>query len=301
MKTVPVVDLFLVTYYIVDNRYRQKGYYLVNRIFGVRPVFSDSELLTLMIAVDFFEFSGGRRYLPFIRANYLNLFPDLPGQSQFNRRLRKLRLILDELRKDRANQLNVCMENHFLLDTAPVIAVGYNRNKKHSSFPGSADYGYCACRRMKYFGYKLVMLMTPDGIPYGFEPVPANTGERDAADEIPDTLPAGDNVPRGDKGFIGKDRQSEWKNHGIRIWTAMRENQHIQNPPQFDKLLNSVRERTEGAFDLLKESGCSAEKTLAKTVDGLCSRIIAKITCLTFRYFLKRFFKINILNYTADF
>ncbi len=100
---------------------------------------------------------------------------------------------------------------------------------------------------MKYFGYKLVVLTTLDGTPYAFELVPANTDERGAA-EILDTLPADSNV-WSDKGFI----DAEWTQQGVHFWTIKRENQKRQNLQAFDRLLNRVRERIEGAFDILKK------------------------------------------------
>jgi hypothetical protein len=101
-----------------------------------------------------------RRYWAFIHANYLALFPKLIDRSQFNRRARSLRYLLNELCQDWAAELGVQFERHFLLDTTPVIAVGYRRDKSRSDFLGSAEYGYCSARRLKYFGYKLVMLTT---------------------------------------------------------------------------------------------------------------------------------------------
>jgi hypothetical protein len=296
---ISIEELLLVTFVLVDDWYEQKGKYLLGRTVGAKPIFSDSEVLTLMLAIDFFEFTSERRYLAFIRANYLNLFPKLLDQSQYNRRARNLRLLLNELRKDWAKELEVQWENHFLLDTTPVIVVGYRRDKSHSNFRGSAEYGYCAARRMKYFGYKLVMLTTLDGTPYSFELVPANTDERDAADEILDTLPFDSSV-WSDKGFIGEDWQTQWAEQGIHIWTPKRENQHEQNPAWFDQLLNQVRERIEGAYDILKEGGRSVEHTLAITIDGLCSRIIAKISSVTLRLFLRQFYGIDTLTYTVN-
>lgn len=136
-----------------------------------------------------------------------------------------------------------------------------------------------------------------DGTPYSFELVPANTDEREAADEILDTLPVGSNV-WSDKGFIDEDWHNQWQRQGIFVWTAKRENQKQQNPPAFDQLLNQVRQRIEGAFDILKEGGRSVEKTLAITVDGLCSRVIAKISSVTLRLFLRKFYHIDVLTYT---
>jgi hypothetical protein len=296
---ISIADLMLVTFFLVDNWYQRKGALLLGRTVGSKPDFSDSEMLTLMLAVDFFEFTSERRFVAFIRANYLGLFPKLLDRSQFNRRARSLRYLLNELRKDWAAELGVQFEQHFLLDTTPVMAVGYRRDKSHSDFRGSAEYGYCSARRLKYFGYKLVMLTTLDGTPYSFELVPANTDERDAADEILDTLPPDSNV-WSDKGFLGVDWQAGWAEQHVRVWTAKRENQHDQNPAEFDRLLNSVRERVEGAFDLLKEGGRSVEHTLAHTVPGLCSRIIAKIASGTLRLLLRRFFGIDVLTYTVS-
>lgn len=296
---ISIEDLLTLVFVIVDDWYKDAGEQIVGRTVGKKPTFSDSEVLTLMLALDFFEFTSERRFLAFVRANYLELFPALLDQSQFNRRTRGLSGLLNALRKELALQLGVHFEQHFLLDTTPVIAVGYRRDKRHSDFLGSAEYGYCASRRLKYYGYKLVMLTTLDGTPYAFELVPANTDERDAADEILEALPLDSNV-WADKGFIGEAWQAEWAEHGIHVWTAKRENQQVQNSPEFDRLLNKVRERVEGAFDILKEGGRSVEHTLAHTVSGLCSRIIAKITSVTLRLFLRRYFGIDVLTYTVN-
>ena len=292
-------ELMLVTYCLVDDWYQRKGARLLGRTVGSKPEFSDSEVLTLMLAIDIFEFTSERRFVCFIRADHLALFPKLLTQSQYNRRARSLQYLLDELRKEWATELGVQFERHFLLDTTPVIAMGYRRDKSHSDFRGSAEYGYCAARRLKYFGYKLVMLTTLNGTPYAFELVPANTDEREAADEILDSLPPDSNV-WSDKGFIGEEWQADWSRQDVHVWTTKRENQKVQNPREFDRLLNSVRERIEGAFDILKEGGRSVEHTLAHTVKGLCSRIIAKIAGGILRLYLRRFFAIDVLTYTVN-
>jgi hypothetical protein len=297
VKKILVEDLYTVVYILVNDWYRNIGQFLLPSHVGDQPDFTDSEMLTVMLGIDFFEFTSERRYLEFVRANYLTLFPRLLSQSQFNRRARQLRGLLEALRQAWATDLGNQWERHFLLDTTPIITVGYNRDKTNSEFYGSANYGYCAARKLHYYGYKLVMLTTLDGLPYSFELVPANTDERIAADEVLGTLPGGSSV-WSDKGFIGSDWQAEWKAHGVYLWTAKRENQKEQNPPAFDRLLNSVRERIEGMFDQLKEGGRSVEHTLAHTVEGLCARIGTKITCITLRVLLRKIFGIDLLTYS---
>lgn len=110
------------------------------------------------------------------------MFPKLLSQSQFNRRARSLRFLVEEFRRYWLKKKGVLSNTCHLLDTKPIPVVGYRLNKKHSDFLGSADYGFCASRNLKYFGYKLVMASTLTGLPVDYELVPANTDERFAAE-----------------------------------------------------------------------------------------------------------------------
>ena len=58
---ISIADLMLVTFFLVDNWYQRKGAQWLGRTVGSKPEFSDSEMLTLMLAIDFFEFTSERR------------------------------------------------------------------------------------------------------------------------------------------------------------------------------------------------------------------------------------------------
>jgi hypothetical protein len=88
------------------------------------------------------------------------------------------------------------------LDTRPILVVGYRRNKQRSDFLGSATYGYCASKKMHYFGYKLVTISTLSGIPLIYDLVPAHTDERQAAETLLTQL-AGFQL-FADKDFLGQ-------------------------------------------------------------------------------------------------
>lgn len=140
-----------------------------------------------------------------IRGNYLNLFPKLLDQSQFNRRARGLRTKVEEFRQRLVQELITPTPESILdllLDTKPIPVVGYKRNKNGSDFLNSAGYGVCASRKMQYFGYKLVALTTFEGLPLVYDLVPANTDERAAAETV--LIQAAGVDIFGDKGFIGE-------------------------------------------------------------------------------------------------
>ena len=283
-------------YFIVNNWYLTEGCKYLKGKPGRRPEFTDSEMITFMILKEFLQFKAERKFLGFMHGNYSEMFPDIVDQSQYNRRSRALRLILNRIRNHFANELGVQLASLYVLDTEPIPVVGYKRSKKHSDFWGTAEYGHCASKNLKYWGYKFVMLVTADGIPIAFELVPANTDERDAAEEV---LPAANpgSIALGDKGFIDEERQEDWKErYGVSVYTFKRKNQHKQNPPAIQQLLKENRSQIETTFSSLDRVE-GLEDHGAKTVLGLVTRIIAKVVAYTFRKYLLRFHGINVLTF----
>jgi hypothetical protein len=67
-----------------------------------------------------------------------------------------------------------------------------------------------------------------------------------------------------------------------------------QNPAWFDRLLGSVRERIEGSFNELQNTGRNLERLLAKTVVGLTTRVIAKVTSYTLKQLLRNSFGLDV-------
>jgi hypothetical protein len=294
MRTsISIPDILTTIYVLVDDWYQVHGPTLLRGKPGVKPELSDSEMITLMLAQDLIPYPGETQFVEFIRANYLSLFPRLVDQSQFNRRARGLRWLVEDLRQQWVVRLGVRAPRQLLVDTKPIPVMGCKRSKRHSEFAGRAAYGYCASRQMHYFGYKLVMLTTLDGIPLLYELVPANWDERDAADVVVHHVRDCDIF--GDKGFIGADWQTTLHHQtGNRLWTAKRTNQADQNPPEFDYLLCHVRERIEGVFHRLQNTGRNLERLLAKTVHGLCTRVILKVTGLVLKILLQREFGMDV-------
>lgn len=290
MISIDIETLLTIIYVLVDDWYQAKGYAMLKGKPGVKPTFGDSEVITLLVAMDFIPFPGETQFLAF-RANYGDLFPQLVDQSQFNRRARSLRLLVEALRQHWALALGIEHENQFLLDTKPIPVMGYKRSKRRSDFAGRADYGYCASRQLHYFGYKGVMVTTLQGIPVVYELVPASWDERQAAETVLSRLSNCDIF--GDKGFIGDEWQAQiYAQTGNRVWTVKRANQH-------DQTLNRIRERIEGAFHEIQNTGRYLERLLAKTVVGLSTRVIAKVTSHALKLLLRRDFGIDVQSFSA--
>ena len=296
MTMIDAPTLLTIVFVLVDDWYQSDGHRLKPTSPGPHPTFSESEMLTLLLAMDYFPFPGEAQFLGFIRANYLSLFPHLVDQSQFNRRARRLEAMLEELRRFWVRELDAVFETTLMLDTKPVPVIGYKRSKRHSDFGGSASYGHCASRHLKYFGYKLVVLSTLIGIPVVYALVPAHTDEREAAEAVLRSVNGCDIL--ADKGFIGDDWQADVsRTTGNRVFTVKRENQHEQTPPAFARLLGHFRERIEGVFNEVQNTGRNLERLLRKTVRGLCVHVTAKMTSHTLRILLRKRFDIDVLTF----
>lgn len=299
MTSIDLGTLITTIFVLVDDWYQEQVKRTTVVKPGVKARMSDSEIMTLALLMDYVPFPGETQFLGFIRGNYKEWFPFLLDQSQFNRRLRQLDGMLEKLRRSWVEQLVAEGEKYFLVDTKPLPVLGLKRDKRRSDFAGSAAPGRCAAREMHYFGYKLVMLSTWNGIPIAYDLVPANTDERVAAESVLEAVQYSHIY--ADKGFISASWQTTISRRtGNRIWTLTRDNQHLQHSPTLKRFISRVRQRVEGVFHEIQNTGRNPERLLNKTVDGFCVHIAAKIASHTLRLLLRRRFGINVLTFQSQ-
>lgn len=297
MNSISVDDLLLTIYVLVDDWHQAHAIEIRKGQPGKRPELSDNEVMTLMLAMDYIPFPSEPQFVAYLRANHVAMFPDLVDQSQFNRRARAVAPLLEQFRQAWLIRLGITLAYEGLLDTKPIPVIGYRRSKQGSDFLGSAAYGYCASKKMHYFGYKLVTISTLGGIPLIYDLVPANTEERQAAETLLDQL-SGYHL-FAYKGFLGQAWQTDIQRlTGNRIWTPKRKNQTAQQSQAFERWLNGLRLRIEGLFNEIQNVGKNVEHLLAKTVRGLCARIAAKMTSHLLKYVLRCHFGIDVLSFS---
>src|SRR5207302_2940790 len=136
---------------------------------GPAPKLSDSELVTIAL---YQELIGEPREDHFFRLHQEQLrhyFPGLNERSRYNRRKRDLWSVILAVRISLQIVLDALqLEETAAIDSAPVPCVGYKRAKAASDFVGTADYGVCNSKAMKYFGCKLHSMVSLTGVVLGF-------------------------------------------------------------------------------------------------------------------------------------
>jgi hypothetical protein len=171
---------------------------------GRRPRISDNELICLAIAQVLLDCPNERRFLRLARQRLGHLFPYIPGQSGFNKRLRALvPQLLDAITQLARLSPSFC-DRLRLLDSTPVPCAASRETVRRSALAGLGGYGYSRW----FWGFRLYLLCAPDGLPVGFELAPANAPERVVAAELLErTLEQGKTVI-ADKGFAGAEFDS---------------------------------------------------------------------------------------------
>jgi hypothetical protein len=143
--------------------------------------------------------------LRFARRWLGHLFPSLPNQPGYNKRVRALAPQIALVLAAVARTSPSWCENLRLLDFTPVPCAASRQTVKRSDFAGSAAYGYCRGHSRYFWGFRLMLLCAPEGMPIAFDLFPANLPERDAAAEIVRRVDFDGHTIIADKGFAGAD------------------------------------------------------------------------------------------------
>ena len=245
------------------------------RRFGRPPRISDSELICLAIAQVLLDCPNERRFLRLAERRLGHLFPYIPGQSGFNKRLRALApqllqaiTLLAQLSPSFCDRLR-------LLDSTPVPCAASRETVRRSALAGYGGYGYCRSHSRWFWGFRLYLLCAPDGLPVGFELAAANQPERVVAAELLErSLQPGQTVI-ADKGFAGAEFEQHVRSLGGQLLRPDRKDEQ----PRFGSL-GGIRQWIESTFDTLKDQ-LSLERHGGRTLTGLISRIARRLLALS--------------------
>lgn len=236
---------------------------------------TDKELIALAVAQAATGICSDRQFLGVINRLLPGFFPELPGQSQYNRRLRRLtpqittvQMMVSGLIAD--GQVR-------LVDGTLIGCANYPGCRSLSEFAGHASYGYCPSKSLFVWGMRLVLISDAKGVPVGYDLTGPKTGqERERALELA-AAHAGSTL-FADKGFWGKEYRDCMELIDIRLITPER---HRPGPRPASEIAKArIRLVIESVFSNLKRQ-MRLEEHLAKTLPGLVQRIAQRLLALT--------------------
>src|SRR4029450_2178848 len=81
---------------------------------------SDSELVTLSVLQVLLGFEDEARWVRYAKAHLRHLFPYVPGQAGYNKRLRKAASMLRSMMRILATDIDAWADDTWLIDSTPV-------------------------------------------------------------------------------------------------------------------------------------------------------------------------------------
>ena len=223
---------------------------------GRKPRITDAELVCLAVAQVLLDCAKERRFLRFARRRLGHLFPYIPNQSGYNKRVRALAPAIVAMLGHLARISPSWCDGLRLLDSTPVPCAASRETVKRSDLAGYASYGWCASHSRYFWGFRLYLLCASDGMPIAFELAPANAPERQVAAEMLARLEA--LVTSLGAQLLRPDRRDE--------------------RPRFGHL-GGIRQWIESIIDQTKDQ-LSLERHGARKLPGLIARITQRLLAL---------------------
>ena len=247
---------------------------------GIAPRLSDAELVTLAVLQALLGFTSEARWVRHARAHLRHLFPYLPQQPGYNKRLRAARGLVRYCSRALAAGTSLWTDDVWVVDSTPVECARSRETVKRSDLAGWAQYGYCASHSRWFWGLRLHLLCTLHGLPVGFALAGAKADERQVLlDILADDELAGrpGQTVIGDKGYYGRDFEAVLAAAGLTLLRPARKGEPEPAGRQYFKplrqVIESVNDTLKGQLDLERHGG--------RTVDGVTVRILQRILALT--------------------
>ncbi len=248
---------------------------------GICPQISDAELVTLAVMQALLGFTSEARWLRYARTHLRRMFPYLPQQPGYNKRLRALAATMAWLITVLARDTSLWSDDVWVADSTPVECGRSRETARRSDLAGWAEYGYCASHSRWFWGLRLHLLTTLHGLPAGFALTGAKADERQVLlDILADpalTAGRGGQVIIADKHYYGRDFEATLAEGGIRLLRPARHGEPARPGTRFFKplrqIIESVNDTFKGQLDLERHGG--------HTPAGVLVRVLQRILALT--------------------
>lgn len=249
---------------------------------GIAPRLSDAELVTLAVLSALLGFTSERRWLRHARVELGVMFPYLPGQSGYNRRLRNACGLVAHMIRLLAADTSLWSDDVWVADSTPVECGRSRETARRSDLAGWAEYGYCASHSRYFWGLRLHLLCTLGGLPVLFALSGAKADEREVLlgmlRAAPDVLAARpDQTIIADRQYYGRVFEGELTERELHLLRPARRGESERPGAELFKPLRqtieSINQTFKGQLDLERHGG--------RTRAGVIIRVLARILALT--------------------
>lgn len=263
--------VIVTTYVVIDDVMKAWGH-----TDHVLAQVGDAEVLTVaVVAALYFQNHHERALCVLSGMGYLS---GKLSVSRFNRRIHRLAAWLQGVLSWLGEVLSG--SEVYLMDSMPVPVCQWVRGRSCKKVRGKVYYGRCGAKGIHFFGWRLHLLFSVEGIPLRFELLPARCHDLTPIYQLLTDLPAGARV-LGDKGYNSRRDETCLRDHfGVHLIPMRRRNMQPHRwADDFD--LRRFRLRVESFISQLVSMGI--QRLHARTHAGFELKLHASLLALTFR------------------
>jgi hypothetical protein len=251
---------------------------------GFAPALSDSEVMTMEIVAEYQGIDTDVGIWKYFRDHWQEWFPALKSRTTFVRQAANLWQYKAMLQEKLAAQLGALDDDVHLIDGVPIPLCYLCRASRCRSFEDIAEYGYCASKKMFYYGFHGHLLISGRGVITQFALTPANGDERETLWDLVSNIHG---FLIGDKGYLSQPLRQDLHQVAIDLETALRSNMHDSRPRWWVRLIVKVRRLIETVIGQLV-ARFHLNKVWARDIWHLSSRLNRKILSHTVCFWLNR-------------
>jgi hypothetical protein len=249
---------------------------------GITPRLDDAELVTLVVLQALLGFTSEARWLRYARGRLRGLFPYLPTQSGYNKRVRAATGMLRAVIAHLVARTSCATDDVWVVDSTPIECGRSRETAKRSDLAGWAEYGYCASHSRYFWGLRLHLLCTLSGLPVAFALTGAKADEREILlgmlDADPNLLATHSaQALMADKNYYGRRFEAALADAGIDLLRPARKGEKPRAGQRFFKplrqVIESINNTLKAQLDLERHGG--------RTIAGVASRVLQRILALT--------------------
>lgn len=188
---------------------------------GFKPKLTDKEAICIEICAEQFGLRTDKAIFNHFKNYYKDMFPSLGHRTTFIRQTANLYKVKAALQADIIQALGAHLDTVQPIDTVPLPICQRVRASRSRNFDGLSDYGYCASKKMHYYGFKLGLRVNRQGLITRFCLVNARSHD---IKYLPTLVEGFQGIVPADKGFIDFAKQNLLRQQGTLLVTPKKAN-----------------------------------------------------------------------------
>src|SRR6516165_3196502 len=240
---------------------------------GPAPRLADSEVIAIELVGEFWKLGTDQDLFRHFRRYHAAEFPALARlhRTTFARQAANLWRVKQLIQQRLAGRL-AGGDPLWLVDSLPIDACQFARATFCRRFAGEAAYGYCHLRKRTFFGFRLHLRVSRDGVILAYQLAAARASEKAVLPEL--GLLSG-TTGIGDRNYWSPDLHERLAQGGVTLLAPYYRKSKDPDRRRSARL-SAVRYRIETSTGQLAER-YGIKRTWAKDLWHLCHRVIRKV------------------------